>query len=416
MPEDPNPSSSKTQRNRWLNRTVIGMGLTSLLADAGYETATAILPSFLGAIGAPAVALGTIEGVADAVSSFVKLASGWWGDRLGRRKPIVTLGYALSGGMTAVFAVATTWPLVLVGKTVGWFGKGLRGPLRDALLAESIPPQHRGKAFGFHRAGDTIGAIVGPLLAAALLQWLPARAGDETAPFRTIFLLALIPGLGSALAFALLVREERRGPHRARFWTSVRLLPPSFRKYLLALAVFGAGDFSHTLLIFAVTRSLGPTGSSSETFVRTAGVGALLYALRNVFYAAFSYPAGALSDRYDRRSLLAGGYVLGATVMAGFGFVTATSPNIVLFAILMALAGVYIAIEDSLEGALTADLILDERLRGTAYGVRGTVNGLGDLASSVIVGLLWDRVGLPAGFAYAAVMMFAGAALLYRRR
>lgn len=416
MSEDSNPSPSEAQPIGWLNRTVIGMGLTSLLADAGYETATAILPNFLRAIGAPAVALGAIEGVADAVSSFVKLASGWWGDRLGRRKPIVTLGYALSGGMTAVFAVATSWPLVLLGKTVGWFGKGIRGPLRDALLAESIPPEHRGKAFGFHRAGDTIGAVVGPLLAAALLQWLPAPASDETAPFRTIFLLALIPGLGSALAFALLVREERRAPYRARFWASVRQLPPSFRKYLLALAVFGLGDFSHTLLIFAVTRSLSPDASSSEALIHTAGIGALLYALRNVFYAAVSYPAGALSDRYDRRTLLASGYVLGAAVMAGFGFVTATAPSLVLLTILMALAGVYIAIEDSLEGALTADLIPDERLRGTAYGVRGTVNGLGDLVSSVIVGLLWDRVGLPAGFAYAAVTMVVGAGLLYRLR
>lgn len=401
--------------NYWLNRTVIGMGLTSLLADAGYETATAILPGFLRTIAAPAVALGTIEGVADAVASFVKLGAGWWGDRLIRRKPVVTAGYALSGGMTAVFAVATSWPIVLVGKTAGWFGKGLRGPLRDSLLAEAIPERDRGKAFGFHRAGDTIGAIIGPVLAAGLLQWLPAGT-NLSAPFRTIFLLALIPGLGSALVFALLVREGRRAPHQTRFWASLGQLPASFRKYLVALGVFGAGDFSHTLLILAVMRMLHPGASATEGFVEAAGVGALLYALRNAVYAGLSYPAGALSDRYSRRNLLAGGYAFGGVVMAAFGLASGGAGNLPVLATLMALAGAYIAVEDALEGALTADLIPDTRLRSTAYGVRGAVNGVGDLVSSVIVGLLWDRFGLPAGFAYAAFMMLAGAVLLYRLR
>src|SRR5438067_20964 len=146
----PLPSSSA-----WLNHNVLGMGLTSLLSDAGHEMATAVLPGFLAALGAPPYALGLIEGVADALSSFVKLAAGWWGDRLGHRKGIVTAGYALTGVAKALFALAAGWPLVLAGRCLAWFGRGIRGPLRDALLAESVLPGDRGKAFGFHRAGDT---------------------------------------------------------------------------------------------------------------------------------------------------------------------------------------------------------------------------------------------------------------------
>ena len=142
----------------WLNRNVVGMGLTSLLSDAGHEMATAVLASFLGIIGAPVYALGIIEGVSDALSSFVKLGAGWWSDRLGHRKAIVTIGYALTGGAFVLFVVAVTWPLVLVGRMIAWFGRRIRGPLRDVMLADSFAAGDRGKAFGFHRAGDTLGA------------------------------------------------------------------------------------------------------------------------------------------------------------------------------------------------------------------------------------------------------------------
>ena len=166
----------------WLNRNVFGMGLTSLLCDAGHEMATAVLAGFLTVIGAPVYSLGIIEGVADAMSSFVKLGAGWWSDRLGHRKAITTAGYALTGGAFVLFAVAVSWPLVLVGRIVAWFGRGIRGPLRDAMLAESVAPGDRGKAFGFHRAGDTLGAIIGPLMAAGLMFLLQPYRQRKPAP------------------------------------------------------------------------------------------------------------------------------------------------------------------------------------------------------------------------------------------
>lgn len=398
----------------WLNRAVLGMGLTSFLADAGYETVSAVLPGFLTALGAPAAALGAIEGVADAVSSFVKLGAGWWTDRLGRRKPLVAAGYALSGAAGAVFAAATLWPVVLLGRTAAWFGRGIRGPGRDALLAESVPAADRGKAFGFHRAGDTLGAIAGPLLGAALLAVLRPHAGtDPAGPFRTLFLLTLIPGLGSALAFAVLVRERHRAPQPGRkLWASVAALPAPFRRYLLGIGVFGMGDFAPTLLVLAATTLLTPTYGVHGA----AEVGALLYALRNGLYALASYPAGALSDRFGRRGLLAGGIALGGLVTLGFAALFAGgSASLPLLLLLFALAGVFVGIQDALEGAEAADLVPDPGLRGTAFGVLGMVNGIGDLFSSVQLGLLW-QVSPALGFAYAAVLMLAGAALLARVR
>ena len=209
---------------RWLNRNVFGMGLTSLLCDAGHEMATAVLAGFLTVIGAPVYSLGIIEGTADALSSFVKLGAGWWSDRLGHRKAITTAGYALTGGAFVLFAVAASWPLVLVGRVVAWFGRGIRGPLRNAMLAESIAPADRGKAFGFHRACDTLGAIIGPLVAAGLMFLLqPYSTENPSTPFRIVFLLTLVPGLGSPLVFALMVKEKRRpANHEIKFWTSIR--------------------------------------------------------------------------------------------------------------------------------------------------------------------------------------------------
>ena len=397
--------------DRWLNRNVLGMGLTSLLSDAGHEMATAILAGFLKVLGAPAYALGVIDGVADGVLSFVKLAAGWWSDRLGHRKGIATAGYLLTGCAKALFALAGSWPVVLLGRVLGWFGRGIRSPLRDAMLAESVPPQDLGKAFGFHRAGDTVGAIVGPLLGASLLAlFLPYAAGDPSRPFRLVFLLTLLPGLGSALVFAWMVRERPRPSNeKTRLWASVRALPGSFRWWLVGVGVFGMGDFSHTLLILAAMELLTPTYGAMQA----AQLGALLYALRNVLYALASYPIGALSDRVGRRTVLAAGYALAVLVMLGFAALFMLGVvRLWILAIFFALAGVFIAVEDALEGTLTAELVPELTLRGTAYGVLGAVNGIGDLFSSVIVGWLWFQFGFTSGFLFAAGVMATGLLLL----
>ena len=402
------------QPQKWLNRNVVGMGLTSFLSDASHEMATAVLPGFLAVIGAPAAALGLIEGVADAASSFVKLAAGWYSDRIGHRKAITVGGYFVTGVAKALFAFAYAWPLVLVGRTVAWLGRGVRGPLRDAILAESVPAESRGRAFGFHRAGDTLGAIVGPAIAVALLAWLqPQAAGNPSAPFRLIFWLTLIPGVGSAVAFATLVSERRRAPdHELRFWGALRSLPSSYRRLLVGVGVFGLADFAPTLMILAATQLLTP----GHGVVHAAQIAGLLYMLRNVAYAGASFPIGALSDRVGRRGLLVAGYVVGAVVAAGFMFAFVFSLHSMAYLLaLFALAGVYIAAEDALEGVMTADYISPE-VRGTAYGLLATVNGVGDFVASAAVGLLWTGISPVAGFGYAAVLMLIGAAILHTVR
>ena len=409
----PAPSATPPPEASWLNRNVIGMTVTSFLSDAGHEMATSILPPFVAGLGLPPSTLGLIEGVSDATASMVKLASGWFSDRLGHRKAITVGGYALTGASQAIFAFAMGWPVVLLGRAVGWFGRGIRGPLRDAMLADSVAAQHRGKAFGFHRAGDTLGAVVGPLLAVLIVSALHhSNAADPIRVFRIVFLLTAVPGVLSAVVFAAVVRERRRQANRTlRFWTTLRALPARLRRALLGVGLFGLGDFSHTLMILAAVQLLTPSMGA----VRAAGVAALLYVVHNITYALAPFPVGALSDSWGRRGLLSMGYALGAVVSVVLGVLLAHGlAGIAWLVFVFAAAGIMQGIVDTLEGAMIADFVNIE-IRGTAYGVLGTVNGIGDLASSAIVGLLWTLHPMW-GFGYAAVAMVAGAIFIQRAR
>jgi MFS family permease len=400
MDEQPQPV-------HWLNRNVAGMALASFFSDAGHEMATAVLPMFLIAIGAPAFALGTIEGVADAVSSFVKLGAGWFSDRVEHRKPIAVTGYFLTGLTTGLFAFVVSWPQVLLARTAGWFGRGIRGPVRDAMLAESVPAEARGRAFGFHRMGDTLGAIVGPMVALFLVSLVNGQVSATT--YRAIFLVTLIPGLLSAFAFWFFVKEKRRQPnHDNGLLASFQLLPRKFRLYLVGVGLFGMGDFAHSLLTLQAVQMLTPTMGAAEA----GQVAILLYVIHNVLYAGMAFPIGALADRVGKREVLAGGYALAAVM--GIGWIFAV-PSAWYLALLFAVGGSFIAAEDTLEGALAADL-LPEEIRGTGYGVLATVNGLGDFVSSIVVGLLWTIFAPAAGFAYSVILSVAGAIVIWRIR
>src|SRR5579885_918536 len=178
------PPDAVGRPRRWLNRTVAGAGITSALGDFCYETTTALLPGLLAVLGLPASVLGTIEGTADAVASFTKMLSGYLADKLGHRKLLVLFGYALTPLGQALIALAVGWPLLLLGRAVSWFGKGLRGPLRDAIVIQAVTPETKGRAFGFHRAADTIGAVLGPLLGVTLLGWAHGlNWADAASPF-----------------------------------------------------------------------------------------------------------------------------------------------------------------------------------------------------------------------------------------
>ena len=416
-----NDTNNGASRPGWLNRSVVGFGLTSLLSDFCHEMATAVLPQFMQAIGASAAALGFIEGSSDALSSFIKLWAGYHSDKIGHRKGWSVIGYALTAVSMAVIAFALAWPLILLGRAIGWLGRGIRGPLRDAMLAEAVAPEDRGKAFGFHRAGDTAGAVIGPLAAFALLTWLsahpalvraitaalPGLAGAPGGAFRIIFLLTLIPGVLSVLSMVFLITEKRRPlNHELRFTAALRSMPADYRKFLLAVLVFGCADFAPTLMILRASTLLAPAMGALEA----ARYAALLYLLRNVVYALASYPIGALSGRFSRHHYLAAGYAVAVLCFAGFA---APVASLWWLAGCFTLSGIFIAWEDTMEGVAVRDYV-DESVAGTAYGVLGTANGVGDFASSLIVGGLWTAFGAGWGFAYAITAGAAGAILMAR--
>jgi MFS family permease len=396
---------------RWLNRNVWGMTITSMLSDACYEMALAVLPGFLPIIHVAAAALGWIEGASDAFSSFLKLFSGWYSDKLGHRKWMIVLGYFFTGTGLSIFSTAITWIPILLGRIVSWFGKGIRGSLRDAMLSESVDPEVRGRAFGFHRAGDTVGAIIGPLAGVALLSFLPKAFPNNAPdiPFRTIFLLSLIPGLSAPLVFAFMVRETPRRPRPGmKLIASIRRLPLAFRRFLAAVGLFGAGDFSPTLLTLAAATLL----RSAHGPVRAAQLAALLYVIRNIVYAAASYPIGALADRIAKIPLLAGGYFCEALAAAAAAILfRGTSAAFPILAAVFVVSGIFAAAKDTLESAIPPEFT-DEKERGTVYGTLGAVNGAGDLIASALTGTLWTAVSPTIAFGAAATLMALGAVSL----
>ena len=392
------PTATPETSKRWLTPGVLGIGLASLCSDWGHEAATAILPAFLASLGAPAYALGVIEGVSDGLSSFAKLAGGWIADRPELRKPTGVIGYLLTGLSTGAYALANAWPTVLIIRALGWTARGSRGASRDVLLTDSVAPGKEGRAFGYERAMDTTGAVLGPLCATALV----AKIGP-----RGVFMWSLVPGVFAALAFLILVPRGRRDDsHKApSFISSFSQLPGVYWKYLAGVFAHGIGDFAPTLLILRATQELTP----SHGFARASVIAVGLYTFYNVVNAAASYPAGVLADRIGKRGLLAAGYLLATVAFGAFLF---APPTITALAVLFAIAGVHGGIQASVEKSLAAE-ILPTKSRGSGYGVLATVNGIGDLVSSVVVGALWSSVSANAGFLYAGAFTLLGAILIF---
>jgi MFS family permease len=396
----------------WLNRTVAGAGLTSALGDFCYETTTVILPGFLAVLGVPAAALGIIEGIADAVASFTKMASGYVADKLGHRKLLVLIGYGLTPVGQALIAMAAGWPLLLLGRIISWFGKGLRGPLRDAIVIQAITPQTRGRAFGFHRAADTIGAVAGPLLGVALLGWAQALPWDDTAgPFRFVLWLSVIPGILAVLSFLLLVKDPQHSPNpELKFFSSLRGLPARFKRYLFATGIFGIGDFSHSLLILAATQLL----TASMGVIHAAQVAGLLYVGRNIVQVVVSYPVGVLADRCGHMPVLVVGYVLGAltAILTALAFWFSID-SVVMLGVIFFIAGLYVAVQEALESTVTAEMVSADTLT-MSIGALGTVNGVAKFISSASVGVLWTAVSPVFSFGSAALLMMCGIVALAR--
>ncbi len=384
----------------WLNRTTVGVSLASLLSDVSHELGTAVLPSVLLAIGTGPAALGLVEGMSDGISSVAKLWGGVMTDRVARRKPLASVGYLVTALGVAAIGVCTAAWQVLLCRVAAWIGRGSRSAPRDFLMAQAVNPKTRGKAFGMERAGDALGAVIGPLIALVLLS-------SGLAPKQVMF-GSLVPGLLAFLAITFLVVERRQpataGPLGIR--ESLKGTGAPFRRYLSGILLFGCGDFSRTLLILYATQHV--TGALFSLNGVTLAIG--LYVLHNAVSAVAAFPLGAIGDRVGPRAVIVSGYVFAAATTAGFALASPTPSNL---ALLFVASGLYIACEEVAEKAYAVDL-LPQRTRGTGLGLLAAVNGVGDMISSAMVGLLW--AAFPAspsiGFLAAAGLQLAGAAAI----
>src|SRR4029077_13457284 len=338
---------------------------------------------------------------ADGLSSFAKLASGHFTDRLKHRKPLAVFGYAVTALATASFAFATHACQVLIGRATAWLGRGVRSPVRKALLAADAPPNAYGRAFGFERLMDTVGAIAGPLTA----LWLLEQTGHS---YQKVFLWTLVPGLAAVASFWLLVRERpiASRPEQS-FFAGLPALPIPFRRFLVGVGIFGAGDFSHSMLILYASRMLAP----SHGLARAASLAVALYTLHNLFYAGSAYFSGWLSDHVPHRKVvLASDYALaGVTAI----LLCTGTHSLWLLAVIFVIAGLYIGTEEALEDSLTAEIV-PQKQHGMAFGTLAAVNAVGDFLSSLLVGFLWSAFSVQAAFVTSALLFFVGAAFILR--
>jgi len=374
-------------------RPVRLLGWASLFTDAATEMIYPLLPVYLSRVlGASATSLGIIEGVAEGVNSLLKIASGWVSDRRRERRPIVILGYALSSLSRPLIALSSSWPQVLAIRALDRTGKGIRGAPRDAMLAAHAEASSRGRIFGFHRAMDHTGAVVGPIIATIFLAFFPGQ-------YRVLFALTAIPG---ALAVATLFRVQEQPIERSerherpeRLERSERL-PRELYALLGIILVFSLGSSADAFLLLRLADAMG-----SATFLP------LLWAAHHVVKASLSTCGGGLSDRLGRRYVIVIGWVIYSLVYLGFALVT----NAVAFVALFLIYGVHFALAEGAEKALVADLTPAHQ-QGTSFGLYYGVLGVGMLIASIAFGVVYDRVSPAAAFIMGAALSAAAAVLL----
>lgn len=368
---------------------VIILGLTSFLTDISSEMVYPLLPLYLTTrLGASPSIVGLIEGIAESLASLLKVFSGYISDRVRRRKALAMLGYSSSTVGKFLLYLSTSWGWVLWGRVVDRFGKGVRTAPRDALIADSTPPERLGRAYGLHRALDTAGAAVGVILA---YYFLTAYRGDYTA----VFLYSLVP---AALGVAILsLARERRiirmSASERPLSFSWSALPTHLKAFLIVVLLFALGNSSNQFLLLRAK----DVGFAPRTVL-------LLYLAYNIVYALFSYPAGRLSDRIGRKTLLVLGYLFYGLVYLGFALAQDQAHILPLFAAY----GLYIAFTEGVEKALVADIAPLE-LRATLIGLHATFVGIGLLPASFLAGMLWDTLGAAAPFYFGGGLGFLAA-------
>jgi MFS family permease len=373
-----------------LSKNTFLLALTSLFADISTEMLYPVLPVFLTqTLKASGSIVGLVDGFAQAAQNIVQGFSGALSDKLQKRKPLALLGYFLAAIAKPLMGLSTIWQGVFAARLLDRLGTGTRSAPRDALIASSVGDANRGRAFGLEGIGDNAGACLGPLLAAVLLYSLHVG-------MRSIFYLAVIPGLVAFLMVFLVKERPTVVPSKSKLDVSLRQFPNSYWKYLLVTALFGLGNSSNAFLILR-TKEIGATLEMTI----------LIYAAFNLVAALISYPAGSLSDQWGRRGVLVASFVVSLIAYLGF----ALTQSIVLTAGLFVLYGLYQGIFRAVGKAFAADFV-QEHLRASAIGWYSTTVGLLQLVASLVAGMLWDRVGHAAVFYYGAVFALIGSVAL----
>lgn len=378
-----------------IGANILLLGIVSLLTDLSSEMMVSILPMYITSLGGTAFIVGLTGGLGDSISSILKVFSGYWSDRTGRRKNFVFFGYGASAVAKLALALSSTWGQILGFRAVERTGKGMRDAPRDAIIADSASPEVRGKAFGIHRTMDTAGAIGGSLLA-FLLFWVVGL------DFSTIILICAIVAFASLIPFVW-VKDVKREPQKRSLGLNFRALPKELKYFVAVAAVFALGNFTSWFFVLRARDFFAETASEDKA----VAIAIALYCLFNVVYAAFSIPVGILSDRIGRGRILLLGYVLLGVTFFGFALLQSV-PGFVIFFILY---GLIYAFVEGAERAFVCDMA-PEHIRGTALGTLHTAVGLVALPSGIIAGLLWEQVDSWAAFVYGGSMGLIAAALL----
>ena len=368
---------------RGITRNILILGFVSLFTDLSSQMVFPLIPLFLTtALGAGAYAVGVVEGAAETTASLLKVVSGYWSDKIRKRKPFVLFGYSLSSLTKPLFAFANVWLFVLFIRVIERIGKGLRTAPRDAIVAESADERVRGKAYGFHRAMDGIGSVMGAVLAFLLLP---------VAGYRNIFLFAFIPAV-IAVSIILLVREKRTDTKKEKRTPSLRVsfreLPRNLKLFIAVSAIFAMGHFGYAFLLLRA-KNIGLTDQKAI----------LLYVLFYIVYVLCSIPSGILSDRVGRKPVLMTGYLLFAIAAIGLIF----SSDIYSVVFLFAIYGIFYSMIDGTQRAFVVDLA-PSHLRATALGTFHTAIGTVALPGGFIAGMLWDKISPEATFMYGFIL------------
>ncbi len=391
-------------RYRNLSGNVFALSLVSLLNDTSSEIIYPLLPTFLAlTLGASPFAIGLIEGFAESVAAFLKLFSGYFSDRFNKRKLPVFIGYSLASLTRPFLAFVGSWQQVLAVRVTDRVGKGIRGTPRDALLADSVPPEKRGLAFGFNRAADHLGAVIGPICAFVLLYFLASNPQNPTAhDYRQVFLFASIPVALGLFVIVFFVKEtaHEKLPENGTITPiklSLKEFDSNFKRFLIVIALFTLSNSTDAFLLLRAEQSGIPVA-----------ILPLLWMALHFSKVVFSLIGGDLSDRIGRKTLIFSGWIVYAFVYAGFAFVNSAWQTWALFIIY----GIYFGLTEGVEKALVADLVSPEK-RGTAYGFYNLAFSITVFPASIIFGGLWSEFGASVAFLISATISLCAAALLF---